>query len=172
VSPSYAAVMPKLVVGTGVGGAIQTAAQAHHFRFIGIEVNPLAGALIYPPENYFPPARRCGLRRSRQRNYRLASSSPYKNAATDGTDIGADIDALEAATAGVVSPTEPAEDTTPPTVTISSPTTGQTVSGVVVIDTSDAGRPAHRRPGPARLHLPVVDHQREQWLPQSHRPRL
>ena len=56
VSPSYAAVMPKLVVGTGVGGAIQTAAQAHHFRFIGIEVNPLAGALIYPPENYFPPS--------------------------------------------------------------------------------------------------------------------
>src|SRR3989442_12739652 len=48
--------MPKLVVGTGVGGAIQTAAQAHHFRFIGIEVNPLAGALIYPPENYFPPS--------------------------------------------------------------------------------------------------------------------
>jgi hypothetical protein len=37
-------------------------------------------------------------------NYRLASGSPYKNAATDGTDIGANIDALEAATAGAVQP--------------------------------------------------------------------
>ncbi len=33
-------------------------------------------------------------------NYRLSASSPYKNAGTDGKDLGADIDALEAAIAG------------------------------------------------------------------------
>jgi len=32
---------------------------------------------------------------------RLAPSSPYKSSASDGTDIGADIDAVNAATAGV-----------------------------------------------------------------------
>jgi hypothetical protein len=36
-------------------------------------------------------------------NYRLGPDSPYKNAATDGTDPGAAIDALEAATLGAVS---------------------------------------------------------------------
>jgi hypothetical protein len=35
-------------------------------------------------------------------NYRLAVSSAYHNAATDGTDPGADIDAVETAIAGVV----------------------------------------------------------------------
>ena len=30
-------------------------------------------------------------------NYRLASTSPYKNAATDGSDVGCNIDALNAA---------------------------------------------------------------------------
>jgi hypothetical protein len=34
-------------------------------------------------------------------DYRLANSSPYKNAGTDGKDLGADIEALEAAIAGV-----------------------------------------------------------------------
>lgn len=33
-------------------------------------------------------------------NYRLLSSSPYKNGGTDGRDIGANIDAVESATAG------------------------------------------------------------------------
>jgi hypothetical protein len=36
-------------------------------------------------------------------NYRLASDSPHKNSATDGKDIGCDIDALENATRGVIS---------------------------------------------------------------------
>src|SRR5712691_10270172 len=40
VTPSYAAVMPKIVVGANVGPAIGAAAGAHHFRFIGIEVKP------------------------------------------------------------------------------------------------------------------------------------
>jgi len=37
--------------------------------------------------------------------FRLAGSSPYKNAGTDGKDIGADIDVVDAATCGVVNGT-------------------------------------------------------------------
>lgn len=47
-------------------------------------------------------------------DYHLASSSPYKNAGTDGKDIGADITALEAATAGAISGSGGTTDTTPP----------------------------------------------------------
>ncbi|PYM68877.1 MAG: hypothetical protein DME03_23425, partial [Candidatus Rokuibacteriota bacterium] len=46
-TPAHAAVMPKVVVAGNAGGAIRTAAGAHHFRFVGLEVNPLAGALAY-----------------------------------------------------------------------------------------------------------------------------
>src|SRR5437899_115569 len=47
VTPSYVAVMPKIVVGAGSGGAIQAASGAHHFRFIGIEAKPLPGAKTF-----------------------------------------------------------------------------------------------------------------------------
>ncbi len=40
------------------------------------------------------------------RNYRLVSSSPYKNAATDGTDIGVDMDRLGAVVLNLVSEAE------------------------------------------------------------------
>jgi hypothetical protein len=36
-------------------------------------------------------------------NYRLSSSSPYRNAGTDGKDLGANIDQISAATAGALS---------------------------------------------------------------------
>ena len=34
-------------------------------------------------------------------DYHLAASSPYKNAASDGKDIGADITAIQSLTSGV-----------------------------------------------------------------------
>ena len=37
-------------------------------------------------------------------SYRLASTSPYKSAGTDGKDIGADFDALTAAMGGAIQP--------------------------------------------------------------------
>src|SRR5438309_1801545 len=43
IDPSYAPVMPKIVVGSE-GRAIQVAYGAHHFRFIGIEFHPTPGA--------------------------------------------------------------------------------------------------------------------------------
>lgn len=45
--PSYANVMPKIVVGRGVGGAIIAAPGAHHYRFIGIEILPRKDVFVY-----------------------------------------------------------------------------------------------------------------------------
>ena len=47
VSPFYAANMPKIVVGSTVGGAIQTTANSHNFRFVGIEIKPVAGQFVF-----------------------------------------------------------------------------------------------------------------------------
>jgi len=39
--------MPKIVVAAAAGGAIQTAANAHNFRFVGIELKPVSGNFVY-----------------------------------------------------------------------------------------------------------------------------
>jgi hypothetical protein len=45
VGPAHAALMPKIEADSG--SAITTAAGAHHYRFIGIEVRPSPGAFLY-----------------------------------------------------------------------------------------------------------------------------
>jgi hypothetical protein len=56
------------------------------------------------PGNFFPTTdAEVGFVDVARGNYRLGPASPYRNAATDGKDPGAAIDALEAATAGAVS---------------------------------------------------------------------
>ena len=49
-------------------------------------------------------------------DYHLVPGSPYKGAGTDGRDVGADIDAVMAATAGVIGgvPTSPPPPSPPP----------------------------------------------------------
>ena len=72
---------------------------------IRIVLSIVAAALIwrgkaarYPPDNFFPATLDdVGFVNRPGRNYRLAPSSLYKGMATDGTDPGADIDALGAA---------------------------------------------------------------------------
>jgi hypothetical protein len=50
---------------------------------------------IYPQDNYFPPTvDAVGFVSLSSGNYQLAPSSPYKNAATDGLDVGADVTQL------------------------------------------------------------------------------
>jgi hypothetical protein len=46
VAISDAANMPKLVVAATVGRVIQTANNAHHYRFVGIEAKPVAGNYV------------------------------------------------------------------------------------------------------------------------------
>jgi hypothetical protein len=60
----------------------------------------IAGAnpASYPGGNYYPPnLDAVGFINLGGGNYRLSSSSPYVRAATDGTDVGANIDAINAA---------------------------------------------------------------------------
>ncbi len=46
------------------------------------------------PNNYFPTFAGVGFADPEKGNYSLASSSPYKGKASDGTDPGVDMDAL------------------------------------------------------------------------------
>ena len=58
----------------------------------------------YPPGNYLTTWSSVGLasyNNGQNGNYQLSSASPYKNAGTDGKDLGADISGLLTATAGV-----------------------------------------------------------------------
>jgi len=82
-----------------------TGADTIDFYFPGsvFRKNVMVGGLstLYPSDNFFPPSfdqvvfvNRAG------GNFRLAPTSPFKNAGTDGKDIGVDLDALNAALGG------------------------------------------------------------------------
>jgi hypothetical protein len=59
----------------------------------------------YGTANYYPASLAAiGFVDSGAESYGLSPSSPYKNLATDGKDLGADIDAIMAATANTVVP--------------------------------------------------------------------
>jgi hypothetical protein len=77
--------------------------------FPGVEFarNVLAGgnASAYPADNFFPGSLAgVGFVNMSGGDYRLAASSAYRGAGTDGRDLGADIDALNAALAGTGAP--------------------------------------------------------------------
>ena len=94
------------VIGTGRGpgnDSLDVFFPAREFRRNAI---PGASASTYPPDNFYPanlsdlnfvdfPAG----------DYRLATTSPYKAAATDGKDVGADIGAMEVVTCGAINGT-------------------------------------------------------------------
>ncbi len=78
---------------------------------------------IYPAGNYFPATMNdVGFVDLANRNYRLASGSIYKNAGTDGKDIGADIDVLTAALGGTPTPLPTPSVPTPTPTPTASPT--------------------------------------------------
>ena len=72
-----------------------------YFRYAIIRRNVLAGGVAskYPADNFFPPTSQFlgNFVSAAGGNYRLAVSSPYNNAGTDGKDVGANVDAIEAA---------------------------------------------------------------------------
>jgi hypothetical protein len=68
-------------------------------------------AASYPAGNFFPASLAAvGFVNLAGGNYRLLPSSLYKNAGTDGKDIGADIDAVQAATGGTPTASAPSSD--------------------------------------------------------------
>lgn len=126
------------------GPSIGTATLNAYFTDWIFNKNVIAGAAsdvsgYYPAGNYFPSWASVAFTNYNSGaggDYRLTSSSSYKNLATDGTDIGVDVDKLNIATVGVIAgngtstppppppppptptptPTPPLSDTTPPTV--------------------------------------------------------
>ena len=94
-----------------------------------------ANPSTYPPSNFYPAGPMpsninfVNYNNGIGGDYHLQASSPYKNAATDGKDVGADIDIVNQMTAGAVSgiwsggytPPPPVSDITPPVVSGGSP---------------------------------------------------
>jgi hypothetical protein len=98
-----------------------TATLDHYFPGYIFQKNAIIGggsASGYPSGTFFPASlSNVGFVNAAGGDYHLATSSPYKNAGTDGKDLGADIDALQAATACVISGTcgnSSIPDATPP----------------------------------------------------------
>jgi hypothetical protein len=79
-----------IIGGTGHGHPTLT----KHFPGAVVARNVMAGgnAASYPSNNFFPPAlQNVGFVDLSAGDYRLSPSSPFKNAGTDGRDLGADI---------------------------------------------------------------------------------
>ena len=93
---------------------------------------------IYPAGNFFPQLAEVGFVDIAAANYRLLSSSPYKNAGTDGLDIGANQDSIEAAIGGQQVPPVPTNQ--PPQVTINA-TAASGVAPLTVGFTANASDP-------------------------------
>jgi hypothetical protein len=95
------------IVGSGAGEGVKALT---HYLASGyrVERNVLIGpgnGTTYPAGNFFPRTiEEVGFVNVGAGNYRLSARSPYKKAGTDGRDPGADIDAIETATKGVVLP--------------------------------------------------------------------
>src|SRR5206468_12250852 len=97
------------VIGTGTAEGID--ALNTYFPLAEFRRNVMAGgnASIYPADNFSPVSLDdAGFVNRGAGDYRLDSSSPYHNAATDGSDVGANITALDASTAGAISGVPPA----------------------------------------------------------------
>jgi uncharacterized repeat protein (TIGR01451 family) len=95
------------VFGTGAGVGISTLNA--YFPGYVFARNVMSGGSpnLYPTGNFFPLALEdVGFIDLSEGNYRLAAGSPYKGAGTDGRDIGADIDQLQAAIGAPVASTD------------------------------------------------------------------
>ncbi|MGH2985712.1 MAG: hypothetical protein ACRDLO_03360 [Solirubrobacterales bacterium] len=87
----------------GSGSATGTPTLQRFFPGYRFLRNAIVGgkASLYPPDNFFPPTYEAvGFVDRAGGNYRLAPDSPLAGMGQGGTDVGADIDALEAALGG------------------------------------------------------------------------
>ncbi|MBV9209500.1 MAG: hypothetical protein JOZ52_02660 [Acidobacteria bacterium] len=134
------------VIGVGsMGGGIGNAALNVYCPGNTFRRNLIAGANAsqYPTDNFYPASlSAAGFTDSASGNYRLAASSPYRNAGTDNKDVGCDFDALTAAMNGgpgpqpTPTPTPTATPTPTPTATPTATPTPQPV-GALVDDFND-----------------------------------
>jgi hypothetical protein len=90
------------IIGTGTGPGNSTLAT--YFPGAVVANNVFAGGpeASYPPGNYFPTSLGdVGFVDFAGGDYRLGADSAYRRAGTDGVDLGADVDAVDAAVASV-----------------------------------------------------------------------
>ena len=86
--------------GTGPGNGTIAAFFPNSMFLRGVWAGSPASS--YPTGNYYPAnLSAVGFLNLAGGDYRLLSTSPYKSAALDGTDVGANVDVILAATAGV-----------------------------------------------------------------------
>jgi len=108
----------------GSGASFGTTAINAYFPGGVVTKNVLAGgpASLYPAGNFFPSLSSWLAQFVNQAagDYRLLSGSPYKNAGTDGLDLGANLTALGAAQAGSA-PADPTPTNQPPTASTGGP---------------------------------------------------
>lgn len=91
------------VLGTGTGVGIDTLNTYFPDAVYTGNVQIGGNISLYPAGNHFPATvEEVGFEDWPGGDYRLADSSPYKGAASDGKDPGVDFNALEAATMGVL----------------------------------------------------------------------
>jgi hypothetical protein len=96
------------IVGSGTAPGNGTLAAYFPGSLVTKNVFISGPASLYPAGNFFPATTAdVGFVDFTGGNYRLASSSPYKGAGTDGRDVGADIDAIQAAMNGTPPPPSP-----------------------------------------------------------------
>ncbi len=129
-------------IGTGTAAGYSTL-DTHFVNYSFVKNAVIGGSGSYPPDTYFPanPAA-VGFTNFAAGDYRLSSASPFKAAASDGKDLGADIVALDTATAcvrnGQCGSAPP--DATPPAISAvgaSSVTSSQAVIGWATNESAD-----------------------------------
>ena len=88
-------------LGTDTGSGVETLdAYVNDWTFAGNAIYRQTWS--YPAGNFFPSdLAAVGFVNAPGGNYRLANDSPLKGVGVGGTDLGADIDTIEALTAGV-----------------------------------------------------------------------
>jgi hypothetical protein len=91
------------IFGSGQGEG--NSAIAYYLRASAVTHNVIIGAKaeLYPAGNFFPARLTdVGFVAPNAGDFRLAHTSPFRRAGTDGRDVGVDVDSLDAAIAGVV----------------------------------------------------------------------
>ncbi|TLZ54034.1 MAG: hypothetical protein E6K17_08725 [Methanobacteriota archaeon] len=94
------------VIGTNYGPGNSSLDVYFPVREFRRNLIPGASIAAYPADNFYPAGiGDIGFTDLSGGNYRLSDTSPYKNAGTDGKDVGADIPSVERATCGAVNGT-------------------------------------------------------------------
>ena len=91
----------------GIGSEEGTPTLITYYTNYTFSNNAIIGARSgrYPPGNFFPSSNALvGFVNFAGGNYRLKSTSPLHNSASDGTDIGANFTAIAAAISGTANP--------------------------------------------------------------------